>query len=290
MEALRARGYRPNSRWGQNFLFDPKLLDAFVADAEVHEGEALLEVGPGAGTLTRRLLDLGCRVVAAEIDPILCEHLRSEFSDSIAAQQLILWQGDALAKKSTLDDGLSQTISALCPMFRLVANLPYAIATPLIHTLLQRDTREGESEMSGFGVLLQKELADRWVAASGEAEFGPTAVALSLTGSGRVTRKVGRKLFVPPPKVDSAFVLWRRERSLTDADRSVLEITRKLFSQRRKMLRSLLREVLPAETEWWERFGVALWQSGCARNRRGYRWHLRCHVRGERGNVRASER
>ena len=256
MESLKLRGYRPNARLGQNFLFDPNVLEAFLEDANVVSGETILEVGPGAGTLTERMLARGCRVLAAEIDSRLCEHLRAEFAEPLASGQLTLWEGDALQRKSSLHPELEGAIAKL-GAYRLVANLPYAIATPLLHGLLALQVHaQGSCDMLGVAVLLQKEMAERWVAPPGGGDYGPTAATLHYYGEGRITRRVGRKLFIPPPKVDSAFLVWSRLRPLDDSYLPFVELGRRLFSQRRKMLRALLKGELEVSDRWWGEHGV----------------------------------
>ena len=242
--ALEGLGFRASSRLGQNFLFDPQLLEALLDDAGVGEGERILEVGAGAGTLTRHLLARGCEVVAVEIDPVLQAYLQT----TLLHPRLRLVKGDALARKSELSPAL---VAALEEPYRLVANLPYAIATPLLYLALS-----GTPRAHGVGVLVQQELADRWTAAPGTRDYGPISVFLSLWGAGRITRQIASHLFTPPPRVESAFYVWEAAGQVPAEAIGVQNLCRELFGQRRKMLRKVLGPRIPETDPWWSRAGL----------------------------------
>lgn len=241
---LRARGFRASPRRGQNFLFDRQLLDAFLDDAGVESEELVLEVGPGPGTLSRRLLARGCRVVAVELDSLLAGFLR----DSLP--ELRVLEEDALSGKNQLGAGICSEFDGAGP-FRLIANLPYSIATSLIQLLIARFP-----EFRGFGCLVQREVAERWVASVNTAEYAAISVLLDLSGTGRLTRHVGRQLFAPPPRVDSSFVVWDRNDRQFPELAGAHDWARTVFQQRRKMIRSTLSEWLPAADPWWQRGGL----------------------------------
>ena len=245
---LARRGFRFQRRLGQNFLFDPQLLEAFLDDAAVESGERVLEVGTGAGTLTERMLARDLEVVTVEIDALLLDFLRARGGHP----RLTLVAGDALGSEERLSPDLSAALGDDPRPYRLVANLPYAIATPLVMRLLAHDPR-----LAGIAVLVQSEVADRWVATSGGKEFGPAAVLLEGSGKGRITRRVAGHLFTPAPRVESSFYVWEPTPGL---DRSrladLLAFSRGLFQQRRKMLRAILRDRLPADDPRWQEAGV----------------------------------
>lgn len=226
---LKLRGFRFDPRKGQNFLFDGNLLRALVRDAQIPPGMPILEIGPGAGTLTRALLETGSPVTAVEIDPLLADYLRGTFS----GENLRVIEADALETKNRLSEEL---ISALPEgEFRLVANLPYSIASPLICLLV-----EACPGMSGFAALVQYEVAERWVADPGCREYGTSSVLLSRLGEGKITRKVPPHAFVPAPRVDSAFIRWIRKTPAPEQPRDWMQLVRRCFQGRRKTMSRLL--------------------------------------------------
>jgi 16S rRNA (adenine1518-N6/adenine1519-N6)-dimethyltransferase len=229
LSELKLRGFRFDPRKGQNFLFDGNLLRALVRDAEIPRGMPILEIGPGAGTLTRALLETGSSVLAVEIDRILAGYLRETFSGS----SLEVVEADALETKNRLS---AKLLGALPEgEFQLVANLPYAIASPLVCLLV-----EACPQMSGFSVLVQQEVADRWVADPGCREYGTSSVLLSRLGEGRITRKVPPHAFIPAPRVDSAFIRWQRKIPAPDQPRQWMNLVRACFQGRRKSMARLL--------------------------------------------------
>lgn len=243
---LRGQGFHANARLGQCFLFDHQLLEAFLDDAAVQPGELVLEVGAGAGTLTQRLLARGCRVVSVEIDMRLVAYLRKHFE----APELELIAGDALDSKNTISSQLQERLRG--EQFRLVANLPYAVATPVLASLL-----ECFPGFRGAAVLVQAELARRWLAGAGESDYGVISILLSLLGEGSITRPVRRELFTPPPRVDSSFVVWQRNERPWGPLAPGIPPLRALFQQRRKMIRSQVGDVLPEGDPWWQGAGFA---------------------------------
>ncbi len=245
---LTQRGFQFRRRLGQNFLFDPQLLEAFLDDAGVREGERILEVGTGAGTLTERMLERNLEVITAEIDPILIDFLASRG----AHPRLTVVAGDALGTKERLSPALLEALGDDNRPYRLVANLPYAIATPLVMRLLAHDPR-----LAGVAALVQTEVAERWIARPGGKEFGPAAVLLEGFGRGKITRRVPGHMFTPAPRIESSFYVWEPALGI---DRGLLPgllaFTRGLFLHRRKMLRAILRDRLVETDPRWARAGV----------------------------------
>ena len=229
LDDLKSRGFRFDSRKGQNFLFDGNLLRALVRDAAIPEGVPVLEVGPGAGTLTRVLLQRKAPVLAMEIDPILVDYLRT----SLPSKDFRVVEGDALETKNKLSEKLLAELPA--GEFHLVANLPYSIASPLVCLLIEECPR-----MTGIGVLVQREVADRWVAGPGNREYGTSSVLLSKLGSGQIMRKVPPHAFIPAPRVDSAFYRWTRKLPVPELPRGWMKLVRACFQGRRKSLSRLL--------------------------------------------------
>ncbi|MDE0959477.1 MAG: 16S rRNA (adenine(1518)-N(6)/adenine(1519)-N(6))-dimethyltransferase RsmA [Planctomycetota bacterium] len=252
LEDLRVLGFRFQEKRGQNFLFDSNLLEALVRDSGIQAGDRILEVGPGAGTLTRVLLDLGCQVTSIEIDPLLCQYLRDRFD----RPEFQLIEGDVLATKNRLSErllaDLDRRLAEGQPRgFHLVANLPYSIASPLVAMLVAQ-----REDLESIGVLVQREMARRWVAPPGGREYGTTSVLLALTGHGKISRAVPASVFVPAPRVESSFFTWTRDGDLDPLPGGLVKLVRHCFQFRRKTLGKILREQLPAEDFWWQQQGV----------------------------------
>ncbi|MBT5738481.1 MAG: ribosomal RNA small subunit methyltransferase A [Planctomycetes bacterium] len=250
LEDLRALGFRFQEKRGQNFLFDSNLLEALVRDSGIEAGDRVLEVGPGAGTLTRVLLDLECQVTSVEIDPLLCQFLRERFDQP----QFRLIEGDVLETKNRLS---RKVLADLDPSegqqrgFHLVANLPYSIAGPLVAMLVAE-----REDLKSIGVLVQREMAQRWVASAGTREFGTTSVLLALTGIGKISRSVPAAAFVPAPRVESSFFTWTRDCDRAPIPVGLVKLVRHCFQFRRKTLGKILRQQLSPEDSWWHQEGV----------------------------------
>ena len=163
---LESRGLRPKHRFGQNFLHDPAAMRAILDAAAIRPGETILEVGPGTGTLTESLLAAGARVVACELDRDMAAIVRARLGDRIT-----LVEADCLSDKHAVNPAL---LAALAGPFRMVANLPYAAATPLIANLLEQ-----HPECGGMVVTIQREVADRLTARYAKEIDGARAFLLA---------------------------------------------------------------------------------------------------------------
>ena len=230
---LTEAGSRPRHQFGQNFMIDQNLV-RLVAEAGQLGGEDLsIEVGPGTGTLTEELLARAGRVVAVEIDRDLAKLLRSRFG---ADPKFTLIEGDALAGKHGLNEQLTELLAAArrtgSPI-KLVANLPYNIASPLVIELLI----EG-ADLLAFTV--QKEVADRLRAPAGGDAYGPLTVTVQLLSRVEVLRTLPPQAFWPVPKIDSALVRLTRDDRLGERARPFSRFVQKVFSFRRKTLRKAL--------------------------------------------------
>jgi 16S rRNA (adenine1518-N6/adenine1519-N6)-dimethyltransferase len=225
---LAARGIRPKHRLGQNFLHDHNALRILLAAAVVEPGETILEVGPGTGTLTECLLQAGARVVACELDRDMAAIIR----DRLGAR-VTLVQGDCLADKHHLNPNV---LEALGPgPFRLVANLPYAAATPLIATLL-----ESHPQCQGIVATIQREVADRLAAKPGTGEIGPLTVMAQLLATVERVAVLKPGSFWPPPEVTSAIVRIRPRQPRPDLPPALPGLVERAYQQRRKQLRNTL--------------------------------------------------
>ncbi|HEX3241664.1 MAG TPA: 16S rRNA (adenine(1518)-N(6)/adenine(1519)-N(6))-dimethyltransferase RsmA [Solirubrobacterales bacterium] len=216
-------------RLGQNFLADPNLLDAIVRDAELDEGDVVLEVGAGEGVLTERLAAAASHVHSVELDrglgPVLAE---------IAARPNVdLHWGDAMR----ID------FAALDPApTALVANLPYSIATPLILR-----TIEELPSLVRWTAMVQREIADRLRAGPGSRAYGSPSVLVQLACEVRLIRTVDPAVFRPRPRVGSAILGLTR--TWPGADPGTRELVRAAFAHRRKALPRSLEHVRPGIRE-----------------------------------------
>lgn len=223
----------PSRALGQNFLVDENCLSALVRAAVPVSGEEILEVGPGTGVLTERLVAAGCRVTAVEFDSRLARYIRERF-EGVDGFRLV--EGDACKVDYT-------SLFPVGTRFRCVANLPYSCASVLLARLAGLP-----NPPASFHVLLQKEMAERLAAPVGTPAYGVLTVRLAFRYRARIARIVPRGVFFPPPEVDSAFLaLEALDAPL--ADRALLEAADRLataaFSQRRKQARRLLSGVVP---------------------------------------------
>lgn len=247
LEELRNLGFRFQGKRGQNFLFDENLLLALVRDAGVEADDRILEVGSGAGTLTRCLLAAGGHVVSVEIDPVLCQFLQAQ----LPHPHLRLLECDVLESKNCLSGEVLRALDDLtdcgAQSFSLVANLPYSIASPLLALLVSQ-----RPDLETVGVLVQREVAERWIAPPGTREYGTATVLLSLLGKGRIARKVPAHAFVPAPRVESAFYTWSRSPVDPEIPSGFIELVRECFRQRRKTIGKILRDRLDSEDLWWQ--------------------------------------
>ena len=222
-ELLDRHGFRTTKVLGQHFLIDPNIVRRIVELSGVGPGDRVLEIGAGAGTLTRALADSGAHVVSLEIDdrlrPILAETLEGvdvdlRFEDATVADLPGLVAGD--------------------DSWTVVANLPYNVGTPLVLDLLRH-----APSIRRFVVMLQREAVDRLAAGPGSKTYGLPSVVCALHGSVRVALKVPPHLFIPRPSVDSAVAIIDRVDADQAAERAI-EIAAMAFGQRRKMVRGTL--------------------------------------------------
>jgi 16S rRNA (adenine1518-N6/adenine1519-N6)-dimethyltransferase len=217
------------ARLGQNFLSDPNLLDAIVRDAELGEGEVVLEVGAGEGVLTRRLAGVAAHVHAIELDP----GLEGALAPLAARANVTLHWGDAMRVDLA---GLDPVPTAV------VSNLPYAVATPVILR-----TIEELPSVRRWTVMVQREIADRLRAAPGSRTYGSPSVVAQLACEAKLLRTVDPAVFRPRPRVESAILSLRR--TGPGADAPTRELIRAAFAHRRKSLARSVEHVRPGSLE-----------------------------------------
>ena len=213
------------ARLGQNFLHDPNLLDAIVRDSGLESGQTVLEVGAGEGVLTRRLAGIAGFVHVIEID----RGLEPKLGDLIERPNVdFIWTDAMRVELSELDPA---------PV-AMIANLPYSVAVPLlIRTMIELPG------MERWTVMVQREVADRLTAPPGTRQYGAPTATLGSACSVRMVRKVGREVFTPRPRVDSAVISIVRTGPSPGEDLRTL--IRASFAHRRKSLARSVDTVRP---------------------------------------------
>jgi len=228
-------GIRPTKTLGQNFLHDANTIRRIVRVAGVQPGDAVLEIGPGLGSLTLGLLEAGAAVTAVEIDPVLAAALPGIAAAHAPAAAPLL----RVIPADALRIGADELVAAAPPdgPAALVANLPYNVAVPVVLRLWSM-----LPSLSAGLVLVQAEVAERLAAAPGSRVYGAPSAKAAWSADVSLAGAVGRPVFWPVPNVDSALVrLIRRPPPQTVATREqVFAVIDAAFAQRRKMLRAAL--------------------------------------------------
>ncbi len=223
---LQENDFHFKKRWGQNFILDLNLLRRLVDKAGIQKGDRVVEIGPGAGTLTRMLLEKGAQVLAIEIDPTLLPILAKVLEGTAG----IVVQGDAL--KVNYDE--ITAAHGMVPPYKVVANLPYYITTPLIMGML-----ENGYQVADIVVMVQKEVAERLTASPGTKEYGAVTLAVEYYAETEILMQIPRRLFVPVPEVDST-LLRIRPRPKRPGNEILFQLIKAAFGQRRKTLLNAL--------------------------------------------------
>ncbi len=223
---LDAHGVTPSKRLGQNFLSDPNLVDRIVRTASIGSGDQVVEVGAGTGTLTKALADTGATVVAYEID----DRLEPLLGEVLAETDVDLRIGDITRANLATELGGGAWV--------MVANLPYNVGTPLL-----LDALRYIAAIERFVVMVQREVADRLLAAPGSRIYGLPSIVVGLHAEAHLAFRVPPDVFFPVPEVESAVVELIRKPAPAAAERAV-ELATVAFQKRRKMLRRSLDDAL----------------------------------------------
>ena len=225
--ALESIGMRPGRGLGQNFLLDGNLLDFIVRLSAPRPGETVLEVGPGFGALTAKLLESGAEIYAVEFDHRIAEYLR----ETLRSPRFHLTEADACRVN------YFELLGGERP-FRAIANLPYSISTIFIVRMLDLPT---PPEAMFF--MLQREMGERLGATPGTKNYGALSVRTQLFYDVKVEKIVPPDVFFPPPEVESAIVSFRRHdrfRRENELCRRLPGVVKTAFAQRRKQLCKVL--------------------------------------------------
>lgn len=240
MQLFQAHGFNPRSDLGQNFLIDINLIEFAVRSAELTRDDLVLEVGPGTGGMTSFLAEEAGKVISVEVDRNMYA-LATKATEDCDNVQLV--NCDILKNKNTLSPEITSLLhqelaSRPNSCLKLVANLPYSVATPVISNLVASDL-----PWQRMVCTIQLELGEKMIAEPGMPGYGALSVWLQSQCSVRILRRLGPKVFWPRPKVNSAIVsIWRHDgRGERILDKPFfLDFLRRLFHQRRKLLRRVL--------------------------------------------------
>lgn len=221
-------GIVPRKSRGQNFLTDGRVADRHIKYAEIEKGDRVLEVGPGLGVLTKRLLETEGTLTCIELDETLADYIEGEYGD-----RLTLIRGDA--------------VKVPFPEFdRFVSNLPYSVSTPIIFKLLEYPFKKGV-------VMVQQEFGDRMVADVGSPDYSRLTVNLFYRADCEILEHVPASAFKPQPKVDSCLVsITPRPAPFTVEDEpTFFKVVEVCFSQRRKKISTALKNagMIPKGTD-----------------------------------------
>lgn len=223
-DIIRGVDFHFNKALGQNFITDANLLDAIVADSGINGDDTVVEIGTGAGTLTRAIAKVAKKVYSFEVDrnlqPVLALSLQGVDNAEVIFRDVLKMKDDEL--KSVVGDS-----------FKVVANLPYYITTPLAMRFI-----ESTLDVKSVTIMVQKEVALRFVAKPNTADYSAITLAIEMAGDAKITRNVSRNMFFPAPNVDSAVVRIDIDRTKLDGENVALlhKLVRSSFAMRRKTL------------------------------------------------------
>lgn len=244
MKKFEAMGISPQSRLGQNFLIDLNLLHLLHESANIQPCDVVLEVGTGTGSLTAPMSEKAAVVITVDVDPVMQELARQEL---FGRKNIRFLNTDILKNKNRLQQEVLDTVreeldrpgpDGTDRRFKLVSNLPYSVATPLISNLLLTDMPP-----SLMCITIQKELADRIVARPGGKDWGALSLWMQAQCRTEIVRIMPPSVFWPRPKVDSAIVrltLEEKRRNKIPDLKFFNEFSRAMFFHRRKFLRAEL--------------------------------------------------
>ena len=253
IESLKKNNFKFNKKFGQNFIFDKNLLFAIIADSGINEQDEVLEIGPGAGTLTRVIAQNAKMVVSYEIDTSL---------KPILEENLLGVDNSKIVFADALKEDIKNIESHFTGKYKIVANLPYYITTPLIFKFVKQTKR-----VLSMCIMVQKEVGERLVANNQSIDYGSISAILDFYGNVKILRQVPRRLFVPSPNVDSCVVQIDFVNNKYSANEEMFEkVVKSAFSNRRKTLVNNLCKDFNIEKQ---QIGVILEQNGYTASVRG---------------------
>lgn len=244
-------GHRPNKGLGQNYLIDANILDIIADTADIQPDEQVLEIGPGLGALTERIIPRAGSVTCIEKDPVMVAYLKSRFvaggtaaaSLSADAGEGVSPNGACAALKLIESDALDVDLNTLFAtgITKVAANLPYSVASRLMIEIAECHHRPVRMSLT-----IQKEVADRLCSPAGDKHYGVLTVLTGAFYENKLVKKISPTCFLPPPKVWSAVVkMERREVPVVRSDEYPLfkRLVKNCFSQRRKQIGTILKKL-----------------------------------------------
>ena len=244
-----SHGLRLNTDLGQHFLLDESILDRIVETAHIEKDDTIVEIGPGIGVLTRKLLERAGSVTAIELDkrfiPLMKEYVDASSVSSASS-------ASSVSSRLTVINANALHVEMPNTPYKVVANIPYHITSPLLHHLFL----ESKTVPTSLTLLIQREVAEKICDAE---DAGMLTILVGLFGTPRIVAHVPPEAFLPPPKVDSAVLhIDCFPKSLADNKTigHIFSLTKTAFGQKRKMLRNTL-GAFPLGMERLERLGIA---------------------------------
>lgn len=271
-ELLAQLGHRPNKGLGQNYLIDANILDIIADTADIQPNESVLEIGPGLGALTERIIPKAKSVTCIEKDPTMLEYLQTRFPGGGSPASATADSGAAVPPFQLIEsDALDVDLEELFQdgITKVAANLPYSVASRLMV-----DIAECEHRPVLMSLTIQKEVADRLCSPVGDKHYGVLSILTGVFYHNTLIKKISPTCFLPPPKVWSAVVkMERRDVPLVGDEEYPLfkNLVKSCFSQRRKQIGTILKRlgVSPVDellgdagiehAERPERIGVERW-------------------------------
>lgn len=236
LEILNKYDFKFNKAYGQNFIFDTNFLKSFV-EGNIDKSTDVLEIGPGAGTLTAILCEYGRQVVSYEIDRNLAPILKENLSE---------YQNSKVVFGDIMKFDMTEIESNFEGSYTMVANLPYYITTPIIFKFLENATK-----MDSMIIMVQLEVAERLTAKAGSKEYGAITPAIDYRANAKIIKRVSRKMFTPMPNVDSAIVkidFVKNKHNIKD-EKVLDEVIKSAFAMRRKTLENNLKTTFKLSSE-----------------------------------------
>jgi len=228
IDILKKYNFNFNKSFGQNFIFDTNLLNSIVDDAEVDKDTVVLEIGCGAGTLTKQIAKRVKRVVGYEIDKNLYPILQENLQDCDNVE---------IVFKDIMKEDMVNLEQNLGEKYVIIANLPYYITTPILFKFLNEATN-----LKRFVIMVQLEVAERLCAKANTSDYGAITVEIDSVANAKITRIVKKNMFTPMPKVDSAIVKIDFSEKYEIKNKGILQkLIRGAFQMRRKTLANNLK-------------------------------------------------
>jgi 16S rRNA (adenine1518-N6/adenine1519-N6)-dimethyltransferase len=250
---LEKLGHRPNKGLGQNYLIDANILDIIANTAEIGPEESVLEIGPGLGALTERIIPKAKSLTCIEKDPTMVKYLKERFGGTLSPMSA---DNEDIVPPFRLieSDALDVDMDALFAdgVTKVAANLPYSVASRLMV-----DIAECEHRPELMSLTIQKEVADRLCAPAGDKHYGVLSILTGVFYENTLVKKISPTCFLPPPKVWSAVAkMDRRDEPLVSAEvyPTFKKLVKYCFSQRRKQVGTILKKmgIAPVDDLLWD--------------------------------------